>query len=90
MKEHESRLITDITEAFYHISNGKVHENNIYRWEGASFILCYVDCNNFIHNLDGPAWENGGTVCYYIHGKIYYNKGGWEIEVNRIKMLEEI
>ena len=49
-----------------------------------------------LHNLFGPAYINYyknrkiQVEDYFIHGKRYYNKRDWEIEVNRIKTLEEL
>ena len=51
--------------------------------------IVYVDSNNFQHNLNGYAWKIF-TERYYIHGVTYYNKRDWEIEVNRIKIIDEL
>ena len=50
--------------------------------------IAYVDYNDLLHNFNGFAWFYLGEA-YYIHGK-YYEKSDWEIEVNRILMLEEL
>ena len=48
--------------------------------------------NGKLHNLFGPAiiFYDGDNKSYWIDGKRYDNKKDWEIEVNRIKMIEEI
>ena len=58
-----------------------------------------VNEEGYLHSLDGAAifykWnvsdlnENNITSQYYINGW-KYTKSDWEIEMNRIKMLEEL
>ena len=57
-----------------------------------------VNSESYLHCLDGPAvifkWmysnvNENGTSQYYING-FKYTKTDWEIEVNRLKMLEEL
>ena len=55
---------------------------------GEIYYAFYVDSNNFLHSLDGFALLFKFND-YWIHGKYYKNKRDWEIEVNRIKILEE-
>ena len=52
----------------------------------------YIDSNNCLHNLDGPSsiWIRTKKEEYYIHGKYFKNKQDWELEVNRIKMIDEL
>ena len=85
MKEHESKICN--TNEIYYLfdSNNEVISNK----KQSSSCICYVDSNNFLHNLNGCAWD-GITKQYYIHGKKYENKEEFDIERNRIKMLEEI
>ena len=85
MKEYESRKLKsgEIFKGFYRHNN----EMFIHRVDKNDEIV-YVDSNDLLHNLNGMAWFYLGES-YYIHGK-YYEKQDWEIEVNRIKMLEEI
>ena len=82
MKEHESRIAERGEIIFYGFSGEIDDEMEI------NSSKVYVDCNNFAHNLDGPAW--GPLGYYFIHGKHYKNKQDWELEVNRIKTLEEL
>ena len=51
--------------------------------------VIYVDSNDFLHSLDGYAWVEGDLKEYRIHGK-ELTKEEWEIERNRILILEEI
>ena len=56
--------------------------------------VTFWDYNGYSHRLNGPAMIDSSVVYYslryFIHGKEYKNKNEWEIEVNRIKTLEEI
>ena len=87
MKKHESRLLKEGEKYKLIPANGK---NNLltfpYRSNNFSFI--YVDSKNRVHNLKDKA-TNHFNYRYWIHGK-YYNKNEWEIEANRLLMLEEL
>ena len=86
MKEHESRILT-VGEKWYEIS---ISGNMIIHGLLEGNALLYVDENNFLHNLNDIAYQAEETFFgYVIHGK-EYTKRDWEIEVNRIKMLEEL
>ena len=89
MKEHESRVIKDRNEKFYFYCNVPIELccDELSNWSNF-LILCYVDSNNFVHNLAGPAWVNSEVSTYHIHGKQYYRKEDWDIERNRLLMLE--
>ena len=91
MKQHESREIEDKEEEFFSYRES----GNIIEARKSLFLYnihVFVDSNKFTHNLDGKAIfsdEDINTKCYWIHGK-HYKKEQWELEVNRIKTLEEI
>ena len=82
MEKHESRLLKH-GEIFYRYFNHGIEANRLTNITGIM-----VDSNNFLHNLYGPAWFLFGL--YYIHGQSFKSKLDWEIEVNRMKMLEEL
>ena len=93
MKEHDSRKLEYGDEYEWITKEGNKETLN-YTFDGFDD---YVDCNNFLHNINGPAWINDGDGCsshqieeYWIHGKHYENKQDWEIEVNRLLMLGEL
>ena len=89
MKEHESRKIEKFYETFYFYSSNGELSNDQYNVKGE---VVYVDSNNYLHNLDDIAWIclDASITDYFIHGIEYKTKNEWELEVNRIKMLEEI
>ena len=78
-------------DGFLHNENNKpakIHYSEIGHKET---YLEYME-HGKLHNLFGPAviWVNGLMgVSYFING-VVLSKYNWEIEVNRIKMLEEI
>ena len=83
MEEHESKFIgageyyyvKGITERQKHTGIGHV----------------YIDSNDFLHSLLHFAWRvKQYETKYYIHGQCFDNKQDWEIERNRLLMLEEI
>ena len=43
-----------------------------------------------LHRIVGPAEYIDGDEEYYINGIEYKTRGGWEIELNRIKFLKEL
>ena len=78
--------------------NGLLHsydDNACYMSTGVGKISYMEWCRHGItHRIEGPSviWYNYDEVFeegYYING-ILLSKGEWEIEVNRIKMIEEI
>ena len=81
MKEHNSRLLK-IGESTNVVRNF----GSLVRYIGW---VIYVDSNDFLHSLDGYAWVEGDLKEYRIHGK-ELTKEEWEIERNRILILEEI
>ena len=89
MKEHDCRLLEDNKIYFFYVAD------NMHRSRKLNNNIKYVDSNDFLHNLNGPAssWFKNEKLInmdsFYIHGK-YYDKEDWEIEVNRILMLNEI
>ena len=83
MKEHDSRL-AEIDEIIFYRFYGD-DEYSKMEIKGGRI---YIDSNNFVHNLNGSAWID--IELYLIHGQEYETKQHWEIEVNRLKMLEEI
>ena len=86
MKEHESKELS-YSEKYYWIrdSGGEIMEGTPrYHYFKP---LIYVDSNNYLHNLDGYAYNK----CeYFIHGKQYKTKEGFDIERNRILILDEL
>ena len=86
MKEHESRLLTKgETYFFYKVVTPYNISVNVY---GGRIRLMFVDSNNFLHNLDSFAVGVRKEV-YWIHGRLF-QKQDWEIERNRLLMLEEV
>ena len=83
----DCRLIVQGEFLYYYDKNGIVETVNINLDEGE---VVYVNYNNFLHNLNDFAWIYSGIGGYWIHGKYFKNKQQWEIEGNRIKMLEQI
>ena len=82
MKEHESRIL-NIDEEFYFYDVNTI-VNRVLR----NVEIIYVDSNNFVHNLNGYAYDH---YCeYWIHGKYFWIKSEWEFERNRLLILEEI
>ena len=98
---NKERILTlYVLEECYKV-NGKIHREN-----GKPAILSYfherkIQCeiymeNNLEHRIEGPSrieYRIDGTIinkAYWIHGKYFENKRDWEIEANRIKMLNEI
>ena len=84
MKEHNSRLLK-IGESTNVVRNF----GSLVRYIGW---VIYVDSNNFLHNLNGFAWDNKKFTkfsSYSIHGK-EYSKEQWDIERNRLLILDEI
>ena len=87
MEEHESKILTpgsNYKRRTKHYSLiDKVEKNEI----------AYVDKNFYLHRLDGPAYiikvNNRNIKSYYIHG-LFHSKEEFDIERNRIEMLEEI
>ena len=51
--------------------------------------ILYVDNKNYLHNLNGIAWRFLDVSLYYIHGK-EFEREEWEIEANRLKMLNSL
>ena len=89
MKEHEYRALIKRSEDFYWFGfNGNFCYNTLDEL-GVEGVGCYVDSNNYLHNLNGPAWCFSGMLDYHIHGK-QYTKEEWDIERNRLLMLEEL
>ena len=93
MKEHESRKLEYGDKYEWVTDEGEI-VSVTYDFNGFDD---YTDSNNFLHNINGPAWINGGGFNssdeieeYWIHGKHYKNKQDWEIEVNRILTLNKI
>ena len=79
MREHDSRLLKSINR-----NNDPLGFSGMDNWE------IYVDSNKFPHRLEGPAIiVDQKSPKYFIHGK-EYTKEQWELEVNRIKTLEEM
>ena len=89
MKEHESRKL-EVGEIGYFYSKWSV--NGIVELKVSDIITgtYYVDSKNFLHATDKIAWVSSYSSDYFIHGKICATKDDWEIERNRILMLEEI
>ena len=50
--------------------------------------VVYVDSDNFIHNLNGPAWL-GYNSLYFIHG-VEVTKEGLDLYRNRLLILDEL
>ena len=46
--------------------------------------------NGYRHRLKGPGYIDKDLKEYWIYGKNYRDKQKWEIEVNRLLMLEEL
>ena len=88
MKEHESREI-GIGGVFKYITN-----HNIIKEDVNVLIMgtrkIYVDSNSFLHNLNGYAYHSPTFFQYRIHGINYKSKEVWEIEANRLLMLDEL
>ena len=80
-----------LKEIYKFYGDNKIEERVFKEYDFEEF---YVDSNDFLHNLEGPAmieylftYDN---YYYFIHGKEYKTKRDWEIEVNRINTLKEI
>ena len=86
MKEHESRRIKPGERYKFYNDVYKKIDSGLYDFSDK--YKDYVDSNNFLHNLEGKAWY-GGIMEYWIHGK-NYEKKEWEIERNRLLMLEDV
>ena len=85
MKEHESRVLKDGEwYFFYEVKRGIKNRGVLIIGD------VFIDSNNFLHNLNGEAWNSVNISHYYIHGRYFKYKRDWEIEANRIKMLNEI
>ena len=84
MKEHESRLAKEYETCKFYRPNGSIE----YIMK-SSDIDVYIDSINLLHNLYTFSWFNGYLGFYFIHG-VELSKQDWEIEVNRIKTLEEL
>ena len=83
MKKHDSRLLED-KEIFYEVlKSGEIY-NSI---KGRNDFIYYVDSNNFLHNLNGYAWEDSLYSYYFIHGK-QYSKKQWLIKREEL-LLEQ-
>ena len=85
MKEHESRKV-NVGEVI------KWADGDKRRVDKKFDEICYVDTNNFLHNLSGPGiiWYNKGKIIseyFFIHGE-YLKKEKWLIE--REKLLLEL
>ena len=90
----------DILSEIYVDENNYFHNINkpslIWKYENGTIYKIQYNFHGLLHRLDGPAityFKQNGTIDeerYGIFGKRYYNKQDWEIELNRIKMLEEI
>ena len=85
MSNEVSRLLERDERFYYYDFYGKIKTNTNY-YRNLGFVdRIYVDSNNFLHNLEGlSSFES-----YYIHGK-RYTKKEYDIERNRILMLEEL
>ena len=88
MKEHESRKI-NIGEVFHYKWMDVTFHKNWNEGLENSYGVLFIDSNNFAHNLNGSSGDFF-IEPYYIHGNHYKNKNEWEIEVNRLLMLEEL
>ena len=87
MKEHESREINvgeDFSwlDGYIKVTGAKLQQklNN----------YIYVDSNNFLHNFESFAYDTVFYGEYWIHGKRCKNKEEFDLERNRILILEEI
>ena len=90
MKEHDCRILNEDEEYYSFYGNGIIYHGTMYG-RGLHLVV-YVDSNNFLHNLNGFAWDNKKFTkfsSYSIHGK-EYSKEQWDIERNRLLILDEI
>ena len=87
MKKHESRVLND-GETYNFIS---LYNESRHSYPQRNYIY-YVDSNDFLHNLNGPSikYKDYDYGTYWIHGKRYFKQIEWEIEVNRIKIIDEL
>ena len=86
MKEHESRLVVEYDLIKFYDGEGKLEQ--FYKSKNKNY--GYIDSKNFLHNLEGYAWiESSKYKEHYIHGR-KLTKEEWDIERNRILMLEEL
>jgi len=86
MKEHESRL-SELGEIAYWFNDfGRLEREHIDEEWLSYYPRLPIDSNNFVHSLDGSI---GDEKIYTIHGK-KLSKEQWEIERNRLLMLEEL
>ena len=86
MKEHDCRLL-EPGETFKCYSSFGLMVNR--KFIGSDDLICYVDSNNFLHNIHGFAWV-GVLDEYWLHGKHYINKDDYDIERNRLEILNQI
>ena len=88
MKEHESRRSVPGDRIYYYSTSDTIEEiiNPGVCWGTAKGIENYylIDSNNFLHDLDGRGYM------LFIHGVRFKDKGEYDKEVNRIKMIDEI
>ena len=84
-KEHKSYILE---EGKWATSKDMNHQSLVQKKQ-----VIYVDSDGFFHNLNGYSYFNEhspfGAYFFYIHGK-EYTKEDWDIERNRIKMLDEL
>ena len=86
MKKHESRRINNGDEYSYY-KNGEIVKTIV---KSSLFYCGWVDSNNFLHHLGGPAWSMGIIKFFYIHGIKYGTITEYEIAWNRLEMLDEL
>ena len=93
-EEADYRIYKDENDVLLHTENDIPIKHKKLNWSD-EFIKEEWFYNGYRHRLNGPAELqtlqkkviNGE---YWIHGKRYRNKTDWEIEVNRIKTLNEM
>ena len=85
MKEHDSRRCMVGEDYSFYVFTDYSYTSTCFDNDDV-----YVDSNNLLHNLNGYAWSTIGVDEYWIHGKEFKSKNDWEIEVNRILMLDEL